>query len=137
MILPDARKLANHGVRIDGGEMQPHAVVFADIVVLAGNGDESSRWVARTLASEGVSYPLYAIGSLGTRALIHRRELGSAFDRILSGDEHRWLDVVGVRCNRYHGKCTGKQNDSVRERHGVSSSTAGRTGSGVPSPGAR
>lgn len=37
---------------------------------LAGESDESSRWAARSLGSDGMSYPLYSIGSLGTRALI-------------------------------------------------------------------
>lgn len=37
---------------------------------LAGCADESTRWVTAALNSEGISYPLYAIGALGTRALI-------------------------------------------------------------------
>lgn len=37
---------------------------------LIGESDESSRWAARALASDGMSYPLYSIGAIGTRALI-------------------------------------------------------------------
>jgi LuxR family maltose regulon positive regulatory protein len=38
--------------------------------LLAGNADESSQWMTSALNSAGISYPLYAIGALGTRALI-------------------------------------------------------------------